>query len=323
MTSSYLRGQDLIEQLKNSPYSRDLIGYHGQPPHAQWPNKAKIAVQFVLNYEEGGENHIEHGDAGSEQFLSDIIGAASYPGRHMSMDSMYEYGARAGFWRIHQEFQKRGLPMTIFGVGMALARHPHIVEAIKNSPYDVVSHGQRWIHYQDMDLETERMYMDQALSVLEALFGETPIGWYTGRDSPNTRQLLAEFPQIKYDCDYYGDDLPFWTILNQEDGTTRPHLIIPYTLESNDMKFCSPGGFNSGEQFFQYLKDAFDVLYAEGETAPKMLSIGMHCRILGRPGRFKALQRFLDYVQSHDRVWICRRNDIAEHWYAHHPYQAP
>lgn len=323
MTSSYLRGQDLIEQLKNSPYSRDLIGYHGQPPHAQWPNKAKIAVQFVLNYEEGGENHIEHGDAGSEQFLSDIIGAASYPDRHMSMDSMYEYGARAGFWRIHQEFQKRGLPMTIFGVGMALARHPHIVEAIKNSPYDVVSHGQRWIHYQDMDLETERMYMDQALSVLEALFGETPIGWYTGRDSPNTRQLLAEFPQIKYDCDYYGDDLPFWTTLNQEDGTTRPHLIIPYTLESNDMKFCSPGGFNSGEQFFQYLKDAFDVLYAEGETAPKMLSIGMHCRILGRPGRFKALQRFLDYVQSHDRVWICRRNDIAEHWYAHHPYQAP
>lgn len=323
MTGSYLRGQDLIDQLKNSPYSRDLIGYHGQPPHAQWPNKAKIAVQFVLNYEEGGENHIEHGDAGSEQFLSDIIGAASYPSKHMSMDSMYEYGARAGFWRIHQEFQKRGLPMTIFGVGMALARHPQIVEAIKNSPYDIVSHGQRWIHYQDMDLETERMYMDQALSVLEALFGKTPIGWYTGRDSPNTRQLLAEFPQIKYDCDYYGDDLPFWTTLNQEDGTTRPHLIIPYTLESNDMKFCSPGGFNSGEQFFQYLKDAFDVLYAEGETAPKMLSIGMHCRILGRPGRFKALQRFLDYVQSHDRVWICQRNDIAEHWYAHHPYQAP
>ncbi|MFV8192795.1 allantoinase PuuE [Acinetobacter soli] len=323
MTASYLRGQDLIEQLNTTPYSRDLIGYHGQPPHANWPNQAKIAVQFVLNYEEGGENHIEHGDAGSEQFLSDIIGAASFPSKHMSMDSMYEYGARAGFWRIHQEFQKRGLPMTIFGVGMALARHPYIVDAIKNSPYDVVSHGQRWIHYQDMDLETERMYMDQALSVLEALFGETPIGWYTGRDSPNTRQLLAEFPQIQYDCDYYGDDLPFWTTLTQPDGSTRPHLIIPYTLESNDMKFCSPGGFNSGEQFFQYLKDAFDVLYAEGETAPKMLSIGMHCRILGRPGRFKALQRFLDYVQSHDRVWICRRNDIAKHWYTHHPYQAP
>lgn len=323
MTASYLRGQDLIEQLNTTPYSRDLIGYHGQPPHANWPNQAKIAVQFVLNYEEGGENHIEHGDAGSEQFLSDIIGAASFPSKHMSMDSMYEYGARAGFWRIHQEFQKRGLPMTIFGVGMALARHPHIVDAIKNSPYDVVSHGQRWIHYQDMDLETERMYMDQALSVLEALFGETPIGWYTGRDSPNTRQLLAEFPQIQYDCDYYGDDLPFWTTLTQPDGSTRPHLIIPYTLESNDMKFCSLGGFNSGEQFFQYLKDAFDVLYAEGETAPKMLSIGMHCRILGRPGRFKALQRFLDYVQSHDRVWICRRNDIAKHWYTQHPYQAP
>lgn len=323
MTASYSRGQDLIEQLNTTPYSRDLIGYHGQPPHANWPNQAKIAVQFVLNYEEGGENHIEHGDASSEQFLSDIIGAASFPSKHMSMDSMYEYGARAGFWRIHQEFQKRGLPMTIFGVGMALARHPHIVDAIKNSPYDVVSHGQRWIHYQDMDLETERMYMDQALSVLEALFGETPIGWYTGRDSPNTRQLLADFPQIQYDCDYYGDDLPFWTTLTQPDGSIRPHLIIPYTLESNDMKFCSPGGFNSGEQFFQYLKDAFDVLYAEGETAPKMLSIGMHCRILGRPGRFKALQRFLDYVQSHDRVWICRRNDIAKHWYTQHPYQAP
>lgn len=254
MTASYLRGQDLIEQLNTTPYSRDLIGYHGQPPHANWPNQAKIAVQFVLNYEEGGENHIEHGDAGSEQFLSDIIGAASFPSKHMSMDSMYEYGARAGFWRIHQEFQKRGLPMTIFGVGMALARHPHIVDAIKNSPYDVVSHGQRWIHYQDMDLETERMYMDQALSVLEALFGETPIGWYTGRDSPNTRQLLAEFPQIQYDCDYYGDDLPFWTTLTQPDGSTRPHLIIPYTLESNDMKFCSPGGFNSGEQFFSISK---------------------------------------------------------------------
>lgn len=318
MTTAYLRGQTLIDAIQDAPYSRDLIGYHGRPPVVQWPNQARIAVQFVLNYEEGGENHVEHGDAGSEQFLSDIIGAASFPERHMSMDSMYEYGTRAGFWRIHDEFQKRGLPMTVFGVGMALVRNPYIVDAIRQANYDVVSHGQRWLHYQHVDLTTERQHMDQAISVLEALFNKTPIGWYTGRDSPRTRQLLAEFPQIKYDCDYYGDDLPFWTKLTSESGITRPHLIIPYTLESNDMKFCSPGGFNSGEQFYQYLKDAFDVLYAEGETAPKMLSIGMHCRILGRPGRFKALQRFLDYVQSKEKVWICRRADIAEYWYKNH-----
>ncbi|MEB3766867.1 allantoinase PuuE [Acinetobacter sp. MD2] len=318
MTTSYLRGQALIDAIQSAPYSRDLIGYHGQPPQANWPNQAKIAVQFVLNYEEGGENHIEHGDAGSEQFLSEIVGAASFPAKHMSMDSMYEYGSRAGFWRIHQEFQKRHLPMTIFGVGMALIRNPYIVEAIKAANYDIVSHGQRWIHYQDMDLATERMYMDQALSVLETLFGEAPIGWYTGRDSPNTRQLLAEFPQIKYDCDNYGDDLPFWTSLTNQAGQTRPHLIIPYTLETNDMKFSAPAGFNHSEQFYQYLKDAFDVLYAEGETRPKMLSIGMHCRLLGKPARFKALQRFLDYIQSHEDVWICRRSDIAEHWYKNH-----
>jgi len=318
VTTSYLRGQDLINQIQQQDYSRDLIGYHGQLPKVEWPNKARVAVQFVLNYEEGGENHIEHGDAGSEQFLSDIVGAASYPDLHMSMDSMYEYGSRAGFWRIHKEFQKRNLPMTIFGVGMALARNPYIVQAIKDANYDVVSHGQRWIHYQDMPIELERQYMDQAISVLETLFDQTPIGWYTGRDSPNTRKLLAEFPQIKYDCDYYGDDLPFWSTLTNSEGQKRPHLIIPYTLESNDMKFCAPAGFNSGEQYFQYLKDSFDVLYAEGEIEPKMMSIGMHCRILGRPGRFKALQRFLDYVQSHEQVWICKRNDIAEYWYKNH-----
>ncbi|PVZ87619.1 allantoinase PuuE [Serratia sp. S1B] len=318
MTTSYLRGQALIDCIRSTPYSRDLIGYHGSPPQAHWPHQAKIAVQFVLNYEEGSENHIEHGDTGSEQFLSDIIGAASFSAKHMSMDSMYEYGSRAGFWRIHEEFQRRNLPMTIFGIGMALIRNPYVVEAIKSAGYDVASHGQRWIHYQDMSIEQERQYMDQAISVLETLFGEAPVGWYTGRDSPNTRQLLAEFPQIQYDSDYYGDDLPFWTTLTNSAGESRPHLIIPYTLESNDMKFCSAGGFNSGEQFYQYLKDAFDVLYAEGDTAPKMLSIGMHCRILGKPGRFKALQRFLDYIQSHERVWICRRQDIAEHWYQHH-----
>ena len=317
MTSAYLRGQDLIHAIQDAPYSRDLIGYHGQPIHPQWPNGARIAVQFVLNYEEGGENHIEHGDAGSEQFLSEIIGAATFNDKHMSMDSMYEYGSRAGFWRIHNEFKKRNLPMTIFGVGMALVRNPYIVEAIKTSNYDVVSHGQRWLHYQNIDLETERQHMDQAISVLEALFGKTPIGWYTGRDSSNTRQLLADFPQIQYDSDYYGDDLPFWTELTNTQGQTRPHLIIPYTLDTNDMKFSSPGGFNHADQFYHYLKDAFDVLYAEGETAPKMLSIGMHCRLLGRPARFKALQKFLDYVQSHEKVWICRRGDIADHWIKH------
>ena len=318
VTEQYLRGQALIDQIQNTEYSRDLIGYHGENPQVKWPNDARVAVQFVLNYEEGGESHIEHGDRGSEQFLSDIIGAASFEAKHMSMDSMYEYGSRAGFWRIHNEFKKRHLPMTIFGVAMALVRNPYIVEAIKSSNYDVVSHGMRWLHYQDMDMALERQHIDQSISVLEALFGTAPIGWYTGRDSPNTRQLLAEFPQIQYDCDYYGDDLPFWKNLTDSQGINKKHLVIPYTLESNDMKFVSPGGFNSGEQFYQYLKDSFDVLYAEGEIAPKMMSVGMHCRILGRPGRFKALQKFLDYVQSHDRVWICKRADIAEYWYKHH-----
>lgn len=317
MTSTYLRGQELVDAIQSSSYSRDLIGYHGQVPPAQWPNQAKIAVQFVLNYEEGGENHIEHGDMGSEQFLSEIVGATSFKAKHMSMDSMYEYGSRAGFWRIHEEFQKRSLPMTIFGVGMALARNPYVVQAIKEAQYDVVSHGQRWLHYQHVDINTERQHMDQAISVLDALFGSTPIGWYTGRDSPNTRQLLAEFPQIQYDCDYYGDDLPFWTELKNAQGQTRPHLIIPYTLDTNDMKFSSAGGFNHADQFYQYLKDSFDTLYAEGDVTPKMMSVGMHCRLLGRPGRFKALQKFLDYVQSHEKVWICRRGDIAQHWHQH------
>ncbi len=319
MTTSYLMGKQLIDSIRKQDYSRDLVGYQNQPPQVQWPQKARIALQFVLNYEEGGENHIEHGDHGSEQFLSELVGVASFPAKHMSMDSMYEYGSRAGFWRIHAEFQRRNLPMTIFGVGMALIRQPYVVEAIKAANYDIVSHGQRWLHYQNIEIATERQHMAQAISVIESLFGQAPQGWYTGRDSPNTRQLLAEFPQIKYDCDYYGDDLPFWTTLTSESAPSRPHLIVPYTLDVNDMKFSSAAGFNHAEQFYQYMKDAFDVLYAEGETAPKMLSIGMHCRILGRPGRFVALQRFLDYVQSHADVWICQRGEIAEHWYQHHP----
>ncbi|MDM1020112.1 allantoinase PuuE [Acinetobacter sp. VNK23] len=302
-------------------YPRDMVGYANHPPHAQWPNQAKIAVQFVLNYEEGGEKHILHGDEGSEQFLSEISGVDSYAARHLSMDSIYEYGSRVGFWRIQQEFAKRNLPMTIFAVAMALQRNPLVVEAIKQHNYDVVSHGLRWIHYQNVDIETEKAHMAEAMQILKDLFGQYPTGWYTGRDSPNTRQLLANYDHVQYDSDYYGDDLPFWTNLSKENGETRPHLIIPYTLDTNDMKFASPTGFNRSEDFFEYLKDAFDVLYTEGATSPKMLSIGMHCRILGRPARFKALQKFLDYVQNHDRVWICTRQQIAEHWMKYHPDQ--
>lgn len=304
----------------NQAYPRDMLGYAGKPPHARWPGEARIAVQFVLNYEEGGENHVLHGDSGSEQFLSDIIGAASYPDRHMSMDSLYEYGSRAGFWRIHEAFQRRGLPMTVFGVGMALARNPAIVEAIKKADYDVVSHGWRWIHYQNMSVEEERAHLRQAIDTLETLFGKKPLGWYTGRDSPNTRRLVVEQGGFQYDSDYYGDDLPFWTEVECGDGNRKPHLIIPYTLDANDMRFATPQGFNTAEQFYTYLKDSFDVLYEEGASAPKMMSIGMHCRLLGRPGRFRALERFLDYVQSHDRVWVCRRQDIADHWLKTHPW---
>ncbi|TDS95580.1 MULTISPECIES: allantoinase PuuE [Rahnella] len=298
-------------------YPRDLIGYAGRPPHANWPGNARIAVQFVLNYEEGAENNVLHGDAGSEQFLSDIIGAASFPDRHMSMDSLYEYGSRAGFWRIHNEFQKRGLPLTVFGVAMALARNPEIVSAIKAADYDIVSHGWRWIHYQNMSKAEEAEHMQKAVTVLSDLFGKAPSGWYTGRDSPNTRQLVAESGGFQYDSDYYGDDLPFWMPVKLESGETKQHLVIPYTLETNDMRFASPQGFNTGEQFYTYLKDTFDVLYAEGETSPKMMSVGMHCRILGRPGRFRALQRFLDYIGSHEKVWVCKRQDIADHWVKH------
>ncbi|MCL2898329.1 allantoinase PuuE [Brenneria tiliae] len=303
----------------NRDYPRDLRGYAGQPPHAAWPGGARIAVQFVLNYEEGAENHVLHGDAGSEQFLSDIIGAASYPDRHMSMDSLYEYGSRAGFWRIHNEFVRRGLPLTVFGVAMALARHPEIVAAIKTAGYDVVSHGWRWIHYQGMDEETERRHMQKAIDIFVDLFGRAPTGWYTGRDSPNTRRLVVEQGGFSYDSDYYGDDLPFWTRVACRDGGRKPHLIIPYTLETNDMRFATPQGFNTAEQFYTYLKDSFDVLYEEGESVPKMMSVGMHCRLLGRPGRFRALQRFLDYIQRHEKVWICTRQEIADHWIAHHP----
>lgn len=302
-------------------YPRDLIGYGGNPPQACWPGNARVAVQFVLNYEEGGENCVLHGDAGSEQFLSELFNPAVYPDRHLSMESVYEYGSRAGVWRILREFEGRGLPLTVFGVAMALERHPELTAALKELGHEIACHGWRWIHYQNMDEATEREHLRIGMEIIQRLTGERPLGWYTGRDSPRTRRLVADFGGFLYDSDYYGDDLPLWTEVEKSDGSTVPHLIVPYTLDTNDMRFALPQGFSHGEPFFQYLRDAFDVLYAEGEDCPKMLSVGMHCRLLGRPGRFRALQRFLDHIEAHDRVWVCRRVDIARHWIATHPWQ--
>ena len=296
-------------------YPRDLIGYGRNPPHAQWPQGARIAVQFVLNYEEGSENNVLHGDAGSETFLSEIIGAQSFPARHMSMESMYEYGSRVGAWRILAEFEKRKLPLTVFGVSMALERNPDLVAHFMELGHEIAGHGWRWIHYQDMDEATEKKHMRVGTEIIRLMTGgKWPLGWYTGRDSPNTRRLVAEHGGFAYDSDYYGDDLPFWMPVKKTDGSTEQRLVVPYTLDANDMRFAAPQGFNTADHFFTYLKDSFDVLYAEGEHRPKMMSIGMHCRILGKPGRLRGLQRFLDHVQSHDKVWVCRRIDIAEHW---------
>lgn len=301
-------------------YPRDLIGYGRNPPQADWPGQARIAVQFVLNYEEGAENCVLHGDPTSERFLSEIIGAEAYPDRHLSMESIYEYGSRVGVWRILREFERRGLPLTVFGVAMALQRHPELTAALVELGHEIAAHGWRWIHYQTVDETTERHHLQQAVAAIQQLTGQAPLGWYTGRDSPNTRRLVVEHGGFLYDADYYGDDLPFWTLVETRSGATVPHLIVPYTLDANDMRFATPQGFNTGEQFFAYLKDSFDVLYAEGLECPKMLSVGMHCRLLGRPGRLRALQRFLDYVETHDRVWVCRRLDIARHWRKRHPY---
>jgi allantoinase len=310
---------------KKDIYPRDMVGYGRHVPHARWPNQARIAVQFVLNYEEGSENCVLHGDQASEQFLSEIIGAAAYEARHMSMESIYEYGSRAGVWRILREFEQRQLPLTVFGVTMALQRHPEVAQAFVELGHEIACHGWRWLHYQNIDEATEREHMRVAIEGIRELIGQAPQGWYTGRDSPNTRRIVVEHGGFAYDSDYYGDDLPFWTEVELLNGSSKPHLVVPYTLDSNDMRFATPQGFNSSEQFYQYLKDSFDVLYAEGDpqgqNAPKMLSIGMHCRLLGRPGRFRALQRFLDHVQSHDKVWICRRIDIANHWMSTHPYE--
>ena len=309
-------------------YPRDLIGYGRNPPHAQWPDGARLALQFVLNYEEGAENCVLHGDAGSETFLSEIIGAQAFPMRHMSMESLYEYGSRAGLWRVLRLFEQRKLPLTVFGVAMALQRNPEAVAAFQSLGHEIACHGLRWISYQQIDEATERAHMVEAVRIFTELTGAAPAGWYTGRDSPNTRKLVVEHGGFVYDSDYYGDDLPFWQQVAILDANgqpaVRPHLVVPYTLDSNDMRFAAAQGFNSGSQFFDYLKDAFDVLYAEGDpiglNRPKMLSIGLHCRIVGRPGRIAALARFLDYAQSHERVWIARRIDIARHWRAVHPF---
>ncbi|MBA4340946.1 MAG: allantoinase PuuE [Methylibium sp.] len=303
-------------------YPRDLIGYGEHPPHAQWPGQARIAVQFVLNYEEGGENSVLHGDAGSEQFLSEMANPPAFPARHLSMEGVYEYGSRVGVWRLLKEFEKRALPLTVFGVSMALERHPELTQAFVELNHEIACHGWRWIHYQGMDEATERQHMDIGMDIIQRLTGERPAGWYTGRDSPNTRRLVADYGGFEYDSDYYGDDLPFWLNVRKSDGALSPHLIVPYTLDCNDMRFALPQGFSHGDEFFDYLRDSFDVLYAEGDEAPKMMSIGMHCRLLGRPGRMRALQRFLDHVEKHDRVWVCRRIDIARHWRANHPFDA-
>jgi allantoinase len=306
--------------LPANEYPRDLIGYGNKPPFADWPGRARVAVQFVLNYEEGGENNVLHGDAGSERFLSEIVGAEAYPARHMSMESIYEYGSRAGVWRILNEFEKRRLPLTVFGVSMALERHPDLTKAFVELGHEIACHGWRWIHYQNIDEATEREHLRIGMEIIERLTGSAPQGWYTGRDSVNTRRLVVDDGRLLYDSDNYGDDLPFWTRVTKTNGEVVPHLIVPYTLDSNDMRFATPQGFNTGEHFFEYLRDAFDVLYEEGDESPKMLSVGMHCRLLGRPGRFRGLQKFLDHLEKHDRVWVTRRIDIAKHWIERHPF---
>jgi len=297
------------------PYPRDLIGYGRNPPHPHWPDQARIAVQFVINYEEGGENCILHGDAASEAFLSEVVGASPWPGlRHMNIESMYEFGSRAGFWRLHRMFTQRGIPVTVYGIAMALARNPEAVAAMLEADWEIASHGYRWIEYRDFTAEAERQHLQTAIEIHTHVTGSRPLGWYTGRTSVHTRQLVVEEGGFLYDSDSYADDLPYW---NYDYG--KPHLVIPYTLDNNDMRFATAQGFNSGDQFFAYLRDAFDVLYAEGETAPKMMSVGLHCRLVGRPGRAAALARFLDYLQQYDRVWLCRRIDIAQHWFQYHP----
>lgn len=297
-----------------SEYPRDMIGYGSKAVNTQWPNNAKIAVQFVINYEEGAENCILHGDNASEAFLSEIIGAPALPGvRNMNMESIYEYGSRRGFWRLHKLFSDRKLPVTVFGVAMALVKNPQAVAAMKASHWEIASHGLRWIDYQHIDIEVEREHMRQAIKIHEQVTGNKPLGWYTGRSSPNTQKLVIENGGFLYDSDSYADDLPYWV-----NGKQKSHLVVPYTLDVNDMRFATNQGFNSGDQFYTYLCDTFDTLYAEGPEEAKMMSIGLHCRLVGRPGRIASLARFLDYIEKFDDVWVCRRDSIAQHWHENH-----
>ena len=307
----------------DSDYPRDLAGYGESPPHPKWPGGARIALQFVLNYEEGAEASVLHGDEASETFLSEIVGAQPFRTRHMSMESLYEYGSRAGVWRLLRMFREREIPLTIFAVGMALLRNPRAAEAFARDGHEIASHGWRWIGYQHVDQTVEREHIERAVDAIRTVTGKAPEGWYTGRDSPNTRRLVVEHGGFVYDADSYADDLPYWVVVEASRGAV-PHLVVPYTLDTNDMRFATTQGFNSGQQFYTYLKDAFDTLYVEGKpggsSVPKMLSIGLHCRIVGRPARAAALARFLDYARAHDGVWYARRIDIARHWMKTHPF---
>ena len=289
--------------------NRNLIGYGSNLPKVEWPNKARIAVQIVLNYEEGAENCVLNGDKNSEVFLSEIIGAQPIKGRHMNMESLYEYGSRVGFWRLHNLFQEKKIPITIFGVGMALEKNPEICKAIIEANYEVASHGWRWIDYQNIKKSEEKKHMQLAIKAHTKIFGKRPDGWYTGRCSPNTRDLVMEDGGFLYDSDSYSDDLPYWESRNK-----KKQLIIPYTLDNNDMRFATSQGFNTGDHFYSYLKDSFDALYEEGRTNPKMMSVGLHCRLIGKPGRIQSLKKFLDYIQKHEDIWVCKRVDIAKHW---------
>ena len=299
---------------KSSTYPRDLTGYGRNPPNPRWPGGARVAVQFVVNYEEGGERAILHGDTTSEAFLSDVLGAQPWAGqRHMNVESMYEYGSRAGFWRLWRLFQERSVKVTVFGVATSLARNPDAVAAMREAQWEIASHGLKWIDYKDFSEADERAHMAEAIRIHTAVTGERPFGWYTGRNSVHTLNAVLDNGEFLYSSDSYADDLPYWV-----NGPKGPHLIIPYTLDVNDMRFINAQGFASGDDFFAYLRDSFDVLYAEGQRAPKMISIGLHSRLAGRPGRFAALARFLDHISKHDRVWISTRLDIAKHWHREH-----
>ena len=305
-------------------YVRDMRGYGANPPDPQWPGGALVAVQFVVNYEEGGENCILHGDAASEAFLSDVVGAAPWPGkRHWNMESMYEYGARAGFWRLHRMFTAAQVPVTVFGVASALARSPDHVAAMEAAGWEIASHGLRWIDYRDHEEAAEKADLVEAVRLHAEVVGERPRGLYVGRTSAWSVRLAAAEGGFDWISDTYDDDLPYWLDHDGHGNPIPPQLVIPYTLEANDMRFAVAAGFSDGDQFYTYLKDSFDTLYAEGIAGrPKMMSVGLHCRLVGRPGRAAALKRFIDYVRGHDRVWLPRRADIAAHWRRTHPYDA-